>query len=66
MSINIDGGEEKGTIAIGFIIYDVNGEKLVHKGDVNFGTTLNQAELYTILHALSFVVVGSIWGITFI
>ena len=39
MSINTDGSEEKGTTEIGFIIYDVNGEELVHKGDINFGTT---------------------------
>ena len=49
MSINTDGSEEKGTTAIGFIIYDVNGEELVHKGDVNLGTTSNKAEPYAIL-----------------
>ena len=57
MSINTDGSEEKGTIATRFIIYDVNGEELVHEGDVDFWTPSNEAELYTILQALSFVVV---------
>ena len=47
---------KKGTKAIGFVIYDVTGEELVHKGDVDFGTTSNQAELYAILQALSFMV----------
>ena len=56
MSINADGSEEKGTIAIRFIIYDVNGQELVHKGNIDFGTTSNEAELYTILQTLSFVV----------
>ena len=56
MSINTDGNEEKGTTAIGFVIYDVNGEELVCKGDIDFGTTSNEAELYAILQALSFVV----------
>ena len=49
MSINIDSSEEKGTTAIGFVIYDVTGEELVRKGDVDFGTTANEAELYAIL-----------------
>ena len=49
MSINTDGSEEKGTTAIGFVIYDVTGEELVRKGDVDFGTTANEAELYAIL-----------------
>ena len=52
MSINTDGSEEKGTIAIRFIIYDVDGEELVHKGNTDFGTTSNEAELYTILQTL--------------
>ena len=56
MSINTDGSEEKGTTAIGFVIYDGNGEELVHKGDVDFGSASNEAELYAILQALSFVV----------
>ena len=49
MSINTDGSKDKGTTAIGFIIYDVNGEELVGKGDVDFGTNSNEAELYAIL-----------------
>ena len=57
MSITIDGSEDKGTTAIGFFIYDVNGEELVRKGDINFAITFNEAELYAILQALSFMVV---------
>ena len=56
MSINIDGSEKKVTTAIGFVIYNVTGEELVRKGDINFGTTSNEAELYAILQVLSFVV----------
>ena len=56
MSINTDSSDEKGTTAIGFLIYDVTGEKLVHKGYVDFGTISNEAELYAILQALLFVV----------
>ena len=49
MSINTDGSEEKVATAIGFVIYDVNGEELVRKGEVDFKTTLNEAKLYAIL-----------------
>ena len=41
LSINTDGSEEKITTLIGFIIYDVNGEELMHKGDANLRTTSN-------------------------
>ena len=41
--------KEKGTIAIGFVIYDVNGSELILQGDVDYGSTLNEAELYAIL-----------------
>ena len=63
MRINTDGSEEKKTTAIGFVIYDVNEEELVRKGDVDFGTISNEAELYAILQALSFVVAQS-WKYT--
>ena len=66
MSINTGGSEEKGTIAIGFTIYDVN--ELVHKGDVSFGTTSKRQNcMQSSKHCYSWWhKVGSMQGITFI
>ena len=43
------GSEEKGMTVIGFIIYDATNSKLIHCGDVYFGVTSNEVELYAIL-----------------
>ena len=39
---------KKGKTTIGFIVHNIIGGELVPHRDVNFGATLNKAELYTI------------------
>ena len=51
-----NGSEEKGMTAIGFVIYDITDSEFVYRKDVHFGVTSTEAELYTLLLVLSFVV----------
>ena len=47
--VQADGSEEKETIVIGCIVYDPNASELIWWGDINYGTTSNEAKHYTIL-----------------
>ena len=47
--VQTNGREKKGTMAIGFVIYDINGNKIGCRGDIDYGLTSNEAELYAIL-----------------
>ena len=49
LMFQIDGSEEKRTTVIGFGIFNANGSELICQRDVDYGLTLNKAELYAIL-----------------
>ena len=48
LTVQTDWSGERGMMAIGFVIYDINGSGLVRKGDVDYGSASNDAELYAI------------------
>ena len=52
---------EKHTRVTGFIIFDSTGEDIVRIGQVNQGTTYNQAELKSVLYAFTFIVNNGYW-----
>ena len=54
LTIQTDGSEEKGMKAIGFIIYNANVSELFRLGDVDYGSSSIEVELYAIFLALSF------------